>query len=280
MTVEIEHISQSALDTWKKCQQQGVFRYVMGLKIPSSMSMIQGKAFDKAESHNFAQKIKTQEDVKLTVVQDVLHESFQEETRLRDVIIENENIKPVEDEEDTPSYNEAESKALASLKVFHEDQAGKIIPTSSQRKFSISLNGFEKPYSLDGVIDLEAKTAEGFEGIIDLKLKAKSMSVDEANKSEQLTAYDAAVLAETGSHAKGVGLLATIKTKVPKVQFLSSSRTDEDTGRFLKGLGAVVRQVDLIKDGKLDPMPAPPGAWWCSKKFCGYWQFCKLRPKE
>lgn len=272
---------------FKKCQQSWVFRYIVGLKIPPTMAMIQGISFDRAESHNFEQKIKTQEDVKLSVVEDVLHDTFQEEKRIRDVIMNNEGIVPVEEAEGADP-NQAENKALAGLRVFHGEHAKKVMPLTVQRKFSIPLNGLDKPYTLEGIIDTEAREILDFDAgklgknpaIIDLKLLSKSPSPSDATASEQLTVYDAAVLAETGNHASQLALLATVKTKTPKVVYLPTTRTGEDTQRFMRGLGNTVRQVELIKSGKMDPMPAAPGAWWCSSKWCGFFQFCKIRPKE
>lgn len=287
---EISHTSTSSLGLFKKCQNQWFMRYVVGLKIPPNMVMMQGTAFDRAESHNFRQKITTQEDVKLSVVQDVLHETFQEEVRVRDAVIFNEGIEPVEEEGTEATTNEAEKKALDSLKVFHVEHATKVMPKTVQRQFSVPLLGLGKPYALQGIMDLEAHPIDDFDklssgvnpgtAIFDLKLKGKSCPQNEAVISEQLTAYDAATVAETGQHATQLALLATVKLKTPKVQFLPTTRTDEDTERFLRGLGNVVRQVELVKDGKMDPTPAAPGAWWCNSKWCGYWKFCKIRPKE
>lgn len=294
---EISHTSPSSLGLFKKCQQQWFFRYVVGLKIPPNMVMMQGTAFDRAESHNFQQKIKTQEDVKLSVVQDVLHDAFQEEVRVREAVMFNEGIQPVEEEGAEATPTDAENKALEALKVFHVEHAHKVMPKTVQRQFSVPLLGLGKPYALQGIMDLEAleivdfdaSKAVGIKGagwignktaIFDLKLTGKSYPQNEAVISEQLTAYDAATVAETGQHAPQLALLATVKLKTPRVQFLPTTRTDEDTERFLRGLGNVVRQVELVKEGKMDPTPAAPGAWWCNSKWCGYWKFCKIRPKE
>jgi len=61
-------------------------------------------------------------------------------------------------------------------------------------------------------------------------------------------------------------------TKGPVLQQVKGKITPTDRAWFFDAVNQVHR---AIKAGVA--LPAPEGAWYCSKKWCGYWEQCKGR---
>ncbi|MDP2704259.1 MAG: PD-(D/E)XK nuclease family protein, partial [bacterium] len=73
---EKRHFSISQLLTYQKCPLHYKFRYIDGLKIPPRSVMTLGSSVHAALEHNFRQKIKSHEDLKVNDVLDAFSDSF------------------------------------------------------------------------------------------------------------------------------------------------------------------------------------------------------------
>lgn len=281
---EVDHLSVSHINCYEKCGMQAYFRYQLGLKVPPAFAMIQGTAFHLAEEVNFKQKIATGEDIKLSVAKDAFVEKYQEEVRSREALLANQNVT-AEDEEEQSSPVEFENQGLSCLELFHTRYAPRVMPKESEKEFSIEINGLGKPVNLLVRLDLVAnvfkdfeagKTLKTGEAIIDLKLQSKAPKQEDVDRSEQLGGYAEAWKALTGKYPKQVALLATVKKKSPEVVYVQSREFGEEHGkRFLRRVARVAEA-----EAKGIYTPAPSMAWWCSKKWCGFYNLCEFGGKK
>ena len=120
--------------------------------------------------------------------------------------------------------------------------------------------------NISGRLDL----ADDAGRIVDFKTAARRKSQDDADTSVQLTIYSAAHKLIKGRPATGVRLDTVIvqKTKVDR-QVLESERTVHDYEAVARRVNTIVASIEA---GHFPP--APPGAWWCSPKWCGYYNSC------
>jgi hypothetical protein len=64
-------------------------------------------------------------------------------------------------------------------------------------------------------------------------------------------------------------VVRTPKRKEMKLVTLESKRTAEDLPHLARRIQSAVQ---VMESGLFTP--APVDAWWCSKRFCGYWNIC------
>lgn len=122
----------------------------------------------------------------------------------------------------------------------------------------------EKP--LVAIADLIYGAKVGSVRIAELKTAARPYSDADVQTTLQATCYAHAIEHALGKPAS-VEFVVLVKTKTPRVQRLTTSRTDEDFGR----LGDLVRTIDRIVDaGAYYPVESPMN---CSS--CQYRAPCK-----
>ena len=106
----------------------------------------------------------------------------------------------------------------------------------------------------------------------DLKTTRKAPNKDEAEKSQQLSFQALGWLAKTGHLPHGLSLdylWQTPAKKELKKKTLDTERTKEDINRLLV---RVDRTVDATAKGVF--LPTQPDHWFCSPKFCPYFEEC------
>jgi len=102
--------------------------------------------------------------------------------------------------------------------------------------------------------------------IIDRKTTKRSMPEDNVATDLQLTCYSLAYRHALGLKEKALRFDVMVRTKTPKVQQLTTQRTQADLGRFLKILAIVFK---AIKTGIFYPNEN----YFCG--ICGYKELCK-----
>lgn len=290
---EKRHLSHTQLDMLSKCGQAWKFRYVDGIKRPPpSVKMLIGRGVDHSVTANLRHKRDEGSDIDLEDAQDRARDGLNYEWAQEGVTLE-----PDEEEAGLRRVRGAAVDATVALAgAHHQEVAPKIRPAHVQRRFEIALEGYD--CTLVGVIDVQeergrittdnaelgtAAPLESAEVIVtlvpsrvsDTKTTRKSLNQNDVDTSSQLTTYSMAVEVIDGSPPDEVGLdilidKSQLKTpKAPVTKRLTSSRDEEDTRALL---ARVERAVTVIDSGIVTP--APPGAWWCSEKWCGYWKIC------
>lgn len=274
------HLSHTQLDMMAKCGQQWVFRYVDKIKRPPpSVKMLIGRGVDHSVTENLRHKRDDGAPLGLEEAQQAARDSMVYEWSQSGVLLE-----PEEQEDGVVRVKGRAIDATVELATaHHEIVAPQIEPAWVQRKFEIELEGYD--CNLVGVIDVQ-ETRESVMFLaqredarpsraLDTKTTRKSMNQNDVDTSSQLTTYHMAIGVLDGAPPDEVALDVLVdkshlkKPKPPKVDRLTSTRDDKDTAALL---ARVERAVTVMDSGIVTP--APPGAWWCSEKWCGFWSIC------
>lgn len=241
-----------------KCGIQFQFRYLEGRIIPPGVSMVTGTAVDRAVTHNLGHKIETGELLPVAEVVDVARDALVAEWDKGIVLTDEEAASGVK-----AVQGAAVDKSVRLAGLHATATAPQIEPTHVQRSLAVSLPGCD--FDLVGTIDVQ----EGSKSVRDTKTSGKSPAADIADVSEQLTLYALMLRATDGKAPDAVHLDYLVDNKVPKAMTVSSTRTDAD---FRVELQRIETAARVIQSGAFTP--APPDAWWCSARFCGYSGVC------
>lgn len=249
---KIKEYHQSEVGTFLKCGKQWEFRYVMGIKTPPRGAMTVGSSVDAGVTRNLAQKVESNKDLQLSEVLDVYSTDF--------------DIRAKETDWEDDDQSKQKDMGAQLVMLHHKDVAPKIDPETVQEKFVLETDA---GYNIGGIIDLTEKS-----GIVaDTKTSKNKYSPDAVSKALQPALYDFAYEALKGKKATGFRydvLIKPTKTKPPELQQVSAKVTDADRSWLFDAIGNMDR---AIMAGVA--LPAPEGAWWCSKDWCGYWDKCK-----
>ncbi len=106
-------------------------------------------------------------------------------------------------------------------------------------------------------------------GVGDLKT-GQPWTQERADRSRQLTLYGALYCARTGAYPQRVWIDSVYHT--PRGWHASRLLSMRTAGDYA-ALWAILRAVrDAIQQGVF--LPAPEGAWWCSRAYCPHWCSC------
>lgn len=252
-----KHLSASQLGMYLKCPRQWRFRYVDGLIRPPGCALTLGKAFHSAVEVNYKQKVETKKDVPVDVMTDAFVDEFK--TRVKEDGTEFDT-----DKGETPAG--IQDLGVKLVGVQRVEIAPKVQPVAVEETFEVSL-GDEFPYTLKGIID--GITADGV--IFDNKTGGKNIPQSDIDGDIQLTAYALGYRIMHQTPERALELHRVVKTKEPKTQVLRTTRTNEDLKWFL---GMV---EEIAKGLTAGAFPPNPTGWWCSEKFCGYWNECRAK---
>jgi micrococcal nuclease len=150
------------------------------------------------------------------------------------------------------------------VKIHHELAAPKIQPATVQEEFVIETDA---GYDLGGTFDHTEKD----DTIADTKT-SKTSYTEENLHGFQPVLYDFAFQALRGRPAAGFRFDVLVKggKKVgPKYEPIQGKPSQEDREHLFYTIGQVHQ---AIQSGVA--LPAPEGAWWCSRKWCGYAFVC------
>lgn len=252
-------LSISALDMLSKCGEQYRRRYVEGDKIAPGVSMLVGRGVDKSVDKNLTSKIQTKTLLSVEEIQEAARDTVSQEWDQGGVTLSDDElrtgIKAVR--------AAAIDKAVRLSKLHAEKAAPSLNPTHVQRKWTVELKGY--PADIMGVIDIQ----EGAATVRDTKTSAKSPREDEAHLSDQLTLYALASKVLDGQAPAKVALDYLVDTQTPRHVIRESTRDDADFRVMLRRIDTAMAAID-----KGVFVPARQSDWWCSRRWCGYFNSC------
>lgn len=245
---------QSEIATFLKCPKQWEFRYVQGLRSPPRAALTVGSSVDAAVTHNLVEKMKTGQDISSEAVLDAYSTSFDNRSK--------------ETEWGEDDAGKQKDMGAQLVKAHHEKLAPGIQPATVQEEFVIETDA---GYDLGGTIDFTEKN-----GVIgDTKTAKTAYAEDAISKALQPALYDFAHEAIHQKPATGFRydvLIKPTKTIGPRVQQVVGKVTHADREWLFDTINNVHKAIQAGV-----ATPAPDGAWWCSKDWCGYWSQCKGR---
>jgi CRISPR/Cas system-associated exonuclease Cas4 (RecB family) len=259
------YLSPSQIDMFCRCPEQWRRRYIEGERIPPGIAMLKGTGVHGAARANFQQKVESHVDLPPGDIVDAAVATFEQELHGGYQLTDDEGRRGPD-----IVLGEAKDEVRDMAEFFAGNQAGDYQPILVERSIRIELP--QCSHDLLGVIDL----ADDLYRVTDFKTSKKRKSQDDADTSVQLTIYAAAFHAEMGTAPTEVRLDTIVKTaKKTERQVLPSSRGAADFEALANRINSVAH---AIQSGSFPP--APPGAWWCSPAYCGYWSTCRYVNSE
>lgn len=241
----INHLSFSSITKYLKCGKQWKYRYIEKLEEEKSEALMFGTAWHKMIKYGLEENLKNLHDNWLAISENWVEEEFSEKLpgKLIDLGL----------------------KMVSVPKVATTIQGLKINPETIELQTELQVPSVSIP--VIGYIDMI-----GTDGIpIDIKTSGQKWSQDRADSDLQAIFYIAALeqLGMIELPAKFKYMIFT-KTKYPTVQILETERTH----------GHVFALYSLINDvyqaiRRETFIPTDPSNWWCSAKYCSFYDICE-----
>jgi len=254
--IKMPEYHQSAINTFLKCGKQWEFRYVLGIKTPPNAALTVGSSVDAAITSNLIAKKETGTDLPVDAVLEVYSKDF--DVRKKDTEWGEENA------------GEQKDAGIECLKLHHKEIAPKIDPETVQENFVIETDA---GYAIGGTLDITEKDGT----IRDSKTSKEAYAEDAVTRALQPTMYDFAYQTIRKKESKRFVYDVMIKPKINKksirpaqIQIVEGKVTSADHEWLFNTINQMHKAVTSGV-----ALPAPDGAWWCSKKWCGYWDMCK-----
>lgn len=240
----LDHVSHSQFNMWDRCPRQWEFRYVMGLKIPPSGALIIGRSYHKALEVNFKQKVNSYVDLPVDDCLDAYsgewENSIKEEERIewegRPGVLKDQGIELVTEYMSTTAF------VVQPIRV--EEY---IVSEVAGVKFVLVLD-----------------TQDINKIVIDHKTSNRAYTQDSIDTDPQASATAFALNRPIVYYNH-----VAIKTLRPRIQAIRTLRTRAHIDWWLE------KAVQIVSQMRSGIAPPREGGWWCSEKYCGFWQLCR-----
>lgn len=258
MATERKHLSATQLDMYCRCPESYRRRYIEGEVIPPGIALAKGKGLHAGAETNMRQKIASFEDLPASDIVDASVAAFEAE------IAGGIALDSAEASIGASIVVAAAKDAVAEMAQVHADeQAPEYQPILVEETVRFELPG---PRDLLGIIDLATDDGK----VVDFKTARRKKKQGDADDSVQLSIYAAAYERKTGTPPDRVRLDVLVQgSKGITRQVLDSSRGAAD-------MDALANRINVISsaiESGIFP-PAPPGAWNCSRRWCGFFDSC------
>lgn len=256
----MEHISYSQINMFLRCGEQYRRRYIENEIIPPTIALIKGKSVHKSIEINGKQKIETHEDLQKQDIIDIAISDYEQNTINQELLL-------IDDEEKCRGKDiiigENKDSVVSLASLYADEISPSIQPVSVEEKITIDISGKQIVTIIDCI--------DNAENIHDFKTASKSKNQNEIDTSLQFTLYALAYREKTGRMPNGLKMDVLVETKKPKYQKLETTRQENSWLTTLRMIAEINKAIDA---GIF--LPAQPGSWWCSKRFCGYCFSCKF----
>ena len=259
------HRSASQFNMFFGCGQQYAFRYEEGIIIPPSVAALSGLSVHGAAQYNFDQKIESGVDEPLSVLQDVAAETYEKKSE--------DGFFVADDDKSAAEiiYNEGKDEAVKLVQPLRNDFAPTFQPKFVEQKFEIEVDGLPP---ILGFVDLYGNDVEtGKPKLIDIKTSKTKWSQAKADAEIQPTLYQTMVRSHGWDVPSEFNFEVLVKTKEPRHETVTTTRNEDDFWALIKRFRVMEEQIQA---GNF--LPAEPGHWRCSPKWCGYYWMCPYIP--
>lgn len=262
---ERPHLSKSQIEMLARCEMQWEYRYSYGIKSPPGVAMVVGKGTHTGVEKNLQRKMDWGQPMELAEVQAVTRDATVRHWERDPPMIPEPD--PEAKSKPITTVGEAVDVAVGLAAAHAEKLAPQLEPIALEQAFVIETPHL--PFDVVGVVDIETPTH-----VRDTKTKAKAPSKDEAKRSIQLALYHLRSQLAGGT-PKATALDFLVKTRDRKVITLEETPDEDDHRAFMRRLEM---SAAAIQGGNFKP--AWPDSWWCSARFCGYWDRCPFGAKK
>jgi hypothetical protein len=253
----VPYLSASQIGMFLRCARQWAYRYVERLIVPPSGAMKQGGVYHSTAERNYLQKIDSRVDLKVDELTDFFGETFESEFKREDVKLDPGQTKGA-----------LKDQGVDIVKVFHRNIAPYVQPVEVEKRFELNLveKEGENPFRLVGVIDVvdERNHIRDNKAITPQRVPNEF----ELSRDLQLSTYSLARRLMTKEVEPEIDLDIVVKYARPEAKMLRTARSREGLRMHLNTIGNIAKAI------KADAFPRNPTGWWCSPKWCGYWDRC------
>jgi len=250
----INHLSKTQIGMYQRCPYAYFCRYVEGLKLPPSSSILVGKSFDEAINLEYNTKIDKKKGQKVSVIQDCFADTFDRE---KDNIVFAENEKP----------EELKDLGVKCVANFHKEVCPQVNPVMVQKKDELKFENVD--YTFMVVVDV----VDDKDIVIDNKTTKRSWAEGREFQELDPIAYSLWYELSQGKQENKFRFDIGVLTKTPKVQQIERKVSKEEKKGFLKYIAYIYDSIQYdLKRGMFLPRQ---DSFLCSKKWCGYYQKCE-----
>ena len=252
--------SHTALQTYAKCPEQWRRRYVEGHKIAPGFSFVRGRAAHEGHAHDLRHKREHGRRASVEELLDITGDAVKAELSGELTVTEEERQEGI-----AAIKKRTLEQSRQAVKMLNATVTPILEPKDVERKHTMRLQnlpGFE-------VVMYPDLVTHGSLEVHDLKVVSKSPSKDAAETSTQLTLYSLGVQAVNQAPSQEQQLTHVVMTRNPKIVVQRVQNTAEDQRRVVNRAAHIIKSIQA---GSFPP--APEGAWWCSRRWCGYYDTC------
>lgn len=261
------NLSHSSIELYLRCPEKWRRIILEHEHEPASGGLVLGRAVHAAEAQSYSNKVETGEAHKLEQVLDDFSTSL-------DLEFEEDEVEL--DEDETPGL--LKDRGARLLGDYHSKIVPLVKPQAVEQRFEIRLHP-DYSWKITGSIDIVAELDDGFQKLPvaphDIKTVGKSKGQGGVDSSVQATLYTLAQM-KPGEEQKDFHIheLRELKNG-PVSTVLTTNRTKETQLLYLERIAMIAREIDWrIQTGNWQG--ATPGSWWCTNRWCGFFQSCPL----
>lgn len=231
------YVSPSRLSLWARCPLALKFRYVDGIRSPTSPSLFLG-----TQVHAGLERYYRHRQIGVTLSADAVCDWMDQTWPTATAEAEMEFSSP---EEGQIVKRQADDLVRAYLAQIPEDEPRPLaVETAMEVPLIDPVSGEDLGIPLLGIVDL-VLDASGGATIIDFKTAARGGTLAEIQHEIQLTSYSFAYRASTGRHEGSLEIRRLVKTKIPRAEKHSfPTRSIEHFGRLFRLIRCYLDDLD------------------------------------
>lgn len=246
--MNIQTLSPSMANAFRKCPRQFYYKYVEELPTPSNYYLAFGSSFHRTLEENYYQKVQSEKDLPL----DLLTDFFAEDLESQDDV-----------EWNGSTLSQAKDEGVTTIKTYQQKVASVTYPQLVEHAWTMKIKN--RPYNISGKIDLITTG--------DLVKEAKSTGRRTSKAKDdhyfQTKTYTAAwkhqtglpkVNAEIDYCLRGKDEIITIPLEFPETSTAEVLAEFDDVAKWIQREAWV---------------PHRQGNFLCSRKYCQYFRECE-----
>lgn len=252
----IKHISPSMLGLYCNCQEAFRRRYIEGEKIPPAIAMAVGTGVHKAAEINHLQKMDTGLDMPIDELQDAAADGFRNAVEDSGVYFTGTR------QELNKELGKGSDLSVKMAGLYGSKVAPKIQPVAAEMKLTACHEDLPVPFL--GIVDVVNQGNI----VADLKTANKKWRAGKEKESLQPAIYKFLLKQNYGHDYEFDFHVMAYDGNVQHIEM-----------RYKENIGYVVNLAKALLNSCESGvfMPAVPGHWLCSDRWCGYYNSCRVR---
>ena len=258
----IQTLTQSKANMFFRCGEQFRRVYLEGERMPPGIALHKGVSVHKGAEYANRAKANTNEEAPIDEVTDITRDTFMERTKKYGLFLSKD-----EKAEKTKILNIGLNESVDLAKAYRIDVSPTHKKVSFIEEYLMADVGLDLPIAgkPDFIADNKNK---------DLKTSGKSWPAGKEQTEIQPTIYKM-LFKENG--IKNISfeyiIMSNLKSGV-KIDLRTVKRTEKDEILLIRRLK---KMIDTLNAGIF--LPAEPGAWVCTPKWCGFYYSCPFTTK-